>query len=214
LLECSVTFIIIDSSQTPIGKDYAMNLMPKSRSYNMNTNPMDRTNVYPMSEPNGHRQQLTKAEYSPINSSRKLNLLLQRSLRYSYRQRCCGCCPTILCELLFPLILIAILALTRYGTNALVRELNENPNSVPINSDRQQCSQNMNATATLSNDLFTKCFRFPPSYTGRHFGPIIPQPLSNKTNFVFQPMTDEIKILVEHAEKRLKELGCNNTKVW
>jgi hypothetical protein len=167
-----------------------------------------------MSEPRRNGPHLTKAEYSPIGSSRKLTLLLQRSLRYSYRQRCCGCCPTILCELLFPLLLIALLALTRYGTNALVREMNANPGSLPGGLDRPLCSQKMDTTPTLSNDLFEKCFKFPPSYKGNRLTSMNSGPISNKTNLVFQPMTNDTNELVRLAEVRLQEMNCNDTKVW
>ncbi|CAF3761414.1 unnamed protein product, partial [Rotaria sp. Silwood1] len=77
-----------------------------------------------MSQSDTSRQKLIEAEYEPVSSSRKLSLLLQRSLRYSYRQRCCKCCPTILFELLFPIIIILLLALTRYGTNRLAEKQN------------------------------------------------------------------------------------------
>ncbi|CAF0941667.1 unnamed protein product [Adineta steineri] len=195
--------------ETPSDKEQSMYSSSTQHLYHPNN-----TNEYPMSEP--RRQHLTKAEYSPIGSSRKLNLLLQRSLRYSYRQRCCGCCPTILCELLFPLILIALLALTRYGTNALIRELNENPNSTPRNFDRPQCSQNRSATiaTSLSTNSIKNCFKFPPSYKGRGLGFFSPQIVSNTTNFVFQPMTDDTRILVERAKERLKVMNCEHTKVW
>jgi hypothetical protein len=165
-----------------------------------------------MSEPKESRQQLTKPEYSPIGSSRKLNLLLQRSLRYSYRQRCCGCCPTILCELLFPFILIALIALARYGTNTLEKKMNDEPGYRRF--DRPQCSQYMNTTTTLSNDLFTKCFTFPPSYSKHERTPSNTSIIPDKTNLVFQPMTNETKELAERAKERLKEMNCNNTEVW
>jgi hypothetical protein len=192
-----------------------MDSTPKIRSYNLDKNPVHVPNGYPMSPTQNSRQRLTRGEYAPIGSSRKLNLLLQRSFRYSYRQRCCGCCPTILCELLFPLILLAILMLSRYGTNALVRELNDNPDSVPTNSNRAQCSQALNQTATLSKDLFANCFKFPPSYKGRNFIPSDQRTVSNKTNIVFQPKTNDIDQLVLRAEIRLAEMGCDsNTSVW
>jgi hypothetical protein len=175
---------------------------------------MNTTNEYPMSEPKRSHQNLTKVEYSPIGSSRKLNLLLQRSLRYSYRQRCCRCCPTILCELLFPLILIVLLILARYGTNALVKEMNTNPDSIPERLNRPQCSQDMNTSTTLSNDLFKKCFKFPPSYKDRGWTRFHSRIISNKTNIVFQPMTNDINKLVERAQTRLEEMNCNNTKIW
>jgi len=186
-----------------------MNPTWKSGPYNP-----DISNGYPMSEPRRNGPRLTKAEYSPIGSSRKLTLLLQRSLRYSYRQRCCGCCPTILCELLFPLLLIGLLALTRYGTNALVREMNENPDSLPQGFDRPLCSQKMNTTPTLSNDLFEKCFKFPPSYKGNGWTQMGSGLISNKTNLVFQPMTNDTNELVRLAQVRLLEMDCNDTKVW
>ncbi|CAF0851426.1 unnamed protein product [Rotaria sordida] len=38
-----------------------------------------------MSQSDTIRQKLIETEYEPVSSSRKLNLLLQRSVRYSYR---------------------------------------------------------------------------------------------------------------------------------
>ncbi|CAF3905054.1 unnamed protein product [Adineta steineri] len=152
------------------------------------------------SEPRKQHQHVTKAEYSPIGSSRKLNLLLH----------------PILCELLFPLIFIGLLAFTRYDTHAQIREMNENPNYTPRNFNRPQCSQNRSATITtsLSTNSIKNCFKFPPSYKGRGFGPFSSRIVSNTTNFVFQPITDDTKILVEIAKARLKVMNCENTKVW
>ncbi|CAF2736728.1 unnamed protein product [Rotaria sp. Silwood2] len=194
----------------PINEDYTIKVKTKSHSYNLNNNSMDITNEYPMSENPTHHQKLTKTEYSSIGSSHKLNLLLQRSLRYSYRQRCCGCCPTILCEVLFPLIIMALLALARYGSNALIREMNENPNSASTSFGRSLCSQNISTIkTTLSKDLFSKCFKFPPSYK-RHEWPFL---YSNRTNIIFQPMTNETEELVTLAKTRLTKMNCNNTKI-
>jgi hypothetical protein len=185
-----------------------------NRIHNLQEDSMNATNEYSMSKFENHRQHLTQAEYSPIGSSRKLNLLLQRSFRYSYRQRCCGCCPTILCELLFPLLLIVLLVLTRYGTNSLVREMNANPGSTPEFFNRPQCSQNMNIPVTLSNDLLEKCFKFPPSYKERIWPRFNSSAISNTINIVFQPMTNDTNKLVKHAQTRLEEMNCNNTKIW
>lgn len=53
----------------------------------------------------------------PINSIEKVNLLLHRSIRYSYRKRTCHCCPTICCELLLSFLIISLLCLLRYTIN-------------------------------------------------------------------------------------------------
>ncbi|CAF4092876.1 unnamed protein product, partial [Adineta steineri] len=162
-------------------------------------------------EPRKQHQHVTKAEYSPIGSSRKLNLLLQRSFRYSYRQRCCRCCPTIFCELLFPLILIGLVALTRYGTNALFEEMNKNSYSGPRNFDhRSQCSQDQNSTipTSLSTNSIKNCFKFPPSYKQRGY-----RLFYSQTNFIFQPRTNHTNVLVKRAKRRLKKMNCINTKV-
>jgi hypothetical protein len=182
----------------------------QNRVHNLEENLMDNTNEYPMSEPKNSRQNLTNAEYSPIGSSRKVNLLLQRSLRYSYRQRCCRCCPTILCELLFPFILIALLCLARYGTNLLVSEVNEKPDSNSRYFNHPQCSQEMNTSITLSSDSLAKCFKFPPSYKN----PRSPLVVSDTTNIIFQPMTNDIDQLAKRAQKQLAKMNCNNTKLW
>ena len=170
------------------------------------------TGMYAMVELSNTGQHLTKGEYTPIGSSKKLNLLLQRSLRYSYRQRCCGCCPTILCELLFPLVLIALLALVRYGTNALVRELNDNPGKAPPGLDRPLCPYNSSEVKTSSsNELFTKCFAFPPSYKGNIWKSR--QDYSNKTNFIFRPITNDTNELVKWARQRFINMSCLDTDV-
>jgi hypothetical protein len=182
----------------------------QNQIHNQEGNSMNITNEYPTLEPGSHRKQLSKAEYSPIGSSRKLNLLLQRSLRYSYRQRCCGCCPTILCELLFPIILIALVILTRYGMNLLDQKINEDPASFQRYSNHPICPQNMNTSITSSSDLLAKCFKFPPSYKNHQWTTTL---VSNKTNIIFQPMTNHTDQLVERAQKQLEKMNCDN-KVW
>ena len=192
----------------------AIELKPRSRSYKSERNLTDIVDINLTSQDRRDRQQLTKVKYSPIGSSRKLNLLLQRSLRYSYRQRCCGCCPTILCELLFPFIIIALLTLARYGSNAAIREINANPDSIRGSSNRFLCSQDKNTTTTYSRDILRNCFKFPPSYKGRRWMPGNSDVVSNQTNIIFQPMTNETKELVTLAENRLAIMNCNNTKIW
>ncbi|CAF1113916.1 unnamed protein product [Adineta steineri] len=161
-------------------------------------------NEYSMSEPREQHPHVTKTEYSPIGSSRKLKLLLQRSLRYSYRQRCCRCCPTILCELLFPFILIGLLALIRYVANA------------HKNLYHHQCSQNRDTTITtsLSADLIKNCFKFQPYDESDGFMFWYLEIFSRITNFVFQPITNDTNVLVERAKTRLKNINCTNIKVW
>ncbi len=147
---------------------------------------------------------LTQTEYSPIGSSKKLNLLLQRSFRYSRRQRCCRCCPTILCELLFPIILMILLLLARYGTNELIKSLNDNPY---MNYPR--CSQDSNTSTTSSKDIMGKCFQFPPSYEATRFSPGV----SNRTNIIFHPVTNDTDQLVQHAQARLRMMNCMNINI-
>jgi hypothetical protein len=166
-----------------------------------------------MSQIDTLRQRLITAEYEPVSSSRKLNLLLQRSVRYSYRQRCCKCCPTILCELLFPFVIIVLLLLSRYGINKLSDELNNNDGTVPGTFGQRPCSENIDTPPTSSNDIFAKCFKFPPSYGGGSWGTYDPTGVSNKTNFVFQPITDDVQELVKLADARLSEMKCDTTTV-
>jgi hypothetical protein len=158
------------------------------------------------------RQPLIKAEYEPVSSSRKLNLLLQRSVRYSYRQRCCNCLPTILCELLFPIILILLLGLARYGINRLDAEINKNNNTIPGPLDQRPCSQALNTPPSSSNDMFIKCFKFPPRFKS-DWNPVIPEDISNRTNFLFQPDRIDVNELSQLAKNRLDEMDCNNTEV-
>jgi hypothetical protein len=175
---------------------------------------MDNSTEYVISEADKSRQHLTKGEYSPIGSTRKINLLFQRSFRYSYRKRSCKCCPTILCELLFPIILIALLALIHFGANVRLKKMKENPDSVLRGLNRRPYSQNINPTTTLSNDLLKKCFKFPPSYQRRRSISLKSETISNRINLVFHPMANETQQLVTRAKKRLKQINCNNTKVW
>ena len=178
-----------------------------NRVHNIEDNSTTSTNEYPMLETKSYqKQRLTNVEYCPINSSSKLKLLLQRSLRYSYRQRCCRCIPTILCELLFPLILMILITLARYGTNALDKEIKKDPTSIPTNFNHPQCSQDMNKSITLSKDLLTKCFQFPSSYKHDSF-------ISHSTNIIFQPKTNYTNQLVQHAKARLTDMNCSFTQV-
>ncbi|CAF1375172.1 unnamed protein product, partial [Rotaria sordida] len=149
----------------------------------------------------------------PVSSSRKLNLLLQRSVRYSYRQRCCKCCPTILCELLLPIIIILLLILNRYGINRLAEKQNTDGN-LPGSFSKHPCSQDINIPPTSSNDIFTNCFKFPPSYNGGRWGSHSHDDVSNKTNIVFEPNRTDINELVQRATTRLATMKCNNTNVW
>jgi hypothetical protein len=167
-----------------------------------------------MSHTDTIREALLKTEYDPVSSPRKLNLLLQRSVRYSYRQRCCKCCPTILCELVFPIVLILLLILTRYGINRLADEINNNDGTLPGTFNQHPCSQNINTPPTSSNDLFAKCFKFPPSYGGGTWSAFDPTDVSNSTNIVFEPDRADIKELVQLAATRLAVMKCDNTKVW
>jgi len=168
----------------------------------------------PMSHSDTIREALLKTEYDPVSSPRKLNLLLQRSVRYSYRQRCCKCCPTILCELVFPIVLIILLILSRYGINRLAEEINNNDGTLPGTFNQHPCSQNMNTPPTSSNDIFAKCFKFPPSYGGGIFSGFDPTDVSNATNIIFEPDRADIKELVQLAATRLAAMKCDNAKVW
>ncbi|CAF1197235.1 unnamed protein product, partial [Adineta steineri] len=168
------------------------------------------------SEPRKQHQHVTKAEYSPIGSSRKLNLLLHRSLRYSYRQRYCRCCPTILCELLLPLILIGLLALTRHETEALFEWIDKSSLSASRSSYHSRCPQNRNTTITtnLSTDSIKICFKFQPCYEGHRVRFCLSETAVSITNFVFRPITNDTNVLVERAKTRLKNMNCTNIKVW
>ena len=137
-----------------------------------------------------------------IRSPAKLNLLLQRSWKYSYRQRCCRCCPTILCELLFPLLLMVLLVLTRYGTNAAMKKINENPSS-PLH--RPRCAKDANTSMVSSKDLLSKCFQYPPRYWKTN--------ASEKINMIIQPMTNETNDFLQHARNRLRAMNCTDVQI-
>ncbi|CAF1529708.1 unnamed protein product, partial [Adineta steineri] len=157
------------------------------------------------------RQPLIKTEYEPVSSSQKLHLLIQRSVRYSYRQRCCKCCPTVLFELLFPTILIILLLLTRYGINQLAAQTETDDGTLPGTFTQHPCSQNITTPPTSSNDIFTRCFKFPPSYRGSSFGSSEPYEVSNLTIIVFEPDTPDVQELVKLASMRLLTMRCDQT---
>jgi hypothetical protein len=157
----------------------------------------------------------TKVEYEPLGSSRKLALLLLRSFRYSYRQRCCQCCPAILCEFLLPIIVLGLLILSRYGANSFLEFMNNSNNTKGLSIVGRQCPQDLNTPSTSSNDLFAKCFQFPPSYEKSAIQNLLGSyTIPNKTNLIFQPITADVNELVGLASKRLSEIHCPNTKVW
>ncbi|CAF3912977.1 unnamed protein product, partial [Adineta steineri] len=201
----------IDLLEAPIDKEHTMDSSLKLGSYESIN-----TNEYSILEPRKQHQRVTKTEYSPIGSSRKLNLLLQRSLRYSYRQRCCRCCPTILCELLFPLILIGLLALIRHEAKALFERINEDSPSFSTNLYRLRCPQIENTTITtsLSTDSIEHCFKFQPCYGHRELRICLSDTALAINNFVFQPATNDTNVLVERAKTRLENMNCTNIKVW
>lgn len=181
-----------------------------------NTNDLYRTTIelQSMSRQNDTMQRpLIKAEYERVSSSRKLNLLLQRSVRYSYRQRCCNCCPTILCELLFPIVIIALLGLGRYGINRLDIEMKKNNNTAPGPMSQRPCSQALDTLPVSSNDLFVTCFKFPPRYGDRDWGSYNPDEITNRTNFVFEPDRPDIVELGKLAQQRLSAMNCTQTTV-
>ncbi|CAF3016842.1 unnamed protein product, partial [Rotaria sp. Silwood2] len=166
-----------------------------------------------MSQSDITRQKLIEPDYEPVSSSRKLNLLRQRSARYSYRQRCCKCCPAILCELLFPITIILLLTLTRYGLNRLAEKQNNHEN-LPGAFSKSLCSQEINTPPTSSNDIFSNCFKFPPSYKGGRWSSHTLDDVSNKTNIVFEPNRTDVNELVQRATIRLAAMKCNNTNIW
>jgi hypothetical protein len=166
-----------------------------------------------MSQMNTNRQQLIKSDYQPINSSHKLRLLLTRSLRYSYRQRCCSCCPTILCEILFPLIIIGILCSIRFGINKLEVEISSNSGSASSAFNKHPCSQTIDNVPVSSKDIFRRCFKFPPSYGDRSFTGRYTY-VSNYTDLIFQPISPDVRELVERAEQRLKAMNCTMARAW
>ena len=81
----------------------------------------------------------------------KLALLLQRAFRYSYREKCCGYCPTILCKLFFPLLLRFILLFVRYASNALTSDFVHNStNTFPEFFNERRCSQDLDQIVQLA----------------------------------------------------------------
>lgn len=165
-----------------------------------------------MSQPETIRKPLIKTDCEPVNSSHKLKLLLQRSARYSYRQKCCGLCPNILCEILFPIILIVLLGLARFGINKLNDQVNKPGSGPPDPTMGTPCSQNASLPPISSNDIFKKCFQFPPRYADRWFGD--DYNVSNQTNIIFEPAGAETDELVNLARARLQQMDCSSTDVW
>ena len=123
----------------------------------------------------------------------KLALLLQRAFRYSDREKCCGYCSTILCELFFRLLLLFILLFVRYASNALTSDFTHNStNTFPEFFNGRRCSQDLDQIARSSN----RCFRNSP------------------TNLVFQPKNEQIVQLAKLAQKKLNESNCDGIRVW
>jgi hypothetical protein len=98
---------------------------------------------------------------------------------------------------------MVLLVLTRYGSNELLKTLDKDS---PPYFNRPRCSQNTSTSMTSSNDIMEKCFQFPPSYKKS-------SPVSNKTNIIFHPMTNDTDQLVQHAQRRLEKMDCTNIKI-
>ncbi|CAF1358637.1 unnamed protein product [Didymodactylos carnosus] len=150
-----------------------------------------------------------------VTSSKKLSLLLHRTLTYSYRQRCCSCIPYILCEILFPLLMIIILALTRWGTNGALNSASEtglvgggsgnNSNQMTSLNQFVECPQS-ESKSVLSTKLLSTCFEFPENFLTQN------DSSSSTTSFIFQPKNDEIDELVKLGKEYLEKISCiNNT---
>ena len=167
-----------------------------------------------MSQPETFCQNLTKDDYESPSSSRKLALLLQRSFRYSYRQRCCTFFPTIICEFLFPIMVLGLLILSRYGSNKLLQHLNKS-NMTEISTIPRQCSSDLNIPSASSHDLFAECFKFSSSDKKSYIQNLLNLfGKQSETNLVFQPITADVNELVNRASKRLLQMNCPETKVW
>ena len=161
----------------------------------------------------GH-EKLVLPQCKPIGACRKLALLLQRSLRYSYRKRTCRCIPHIILELLLPLMTMSTLLLFRYGSNELTLLLaDRNGTRATLISDNS-CSQDLNAPFISSNDISAKCFEFPPSYKRLSFLSSRRQPTSPlPTAMIFQPEITDVIELGVLALKRLGKMNCATNEV-
>ena len=123
----------------------------------------------------------------------KLALLLQRAFRYSYREKCCGYCSTIHCELFFRLLLLFILLFVLYASSALTSDFAHNStNTFPEFFNGRHCSHDLDQIDRSSK----RCFRNSP------------------TNLVFQPKNDQIVQLAGLAQKKLNESSCDWIRVW
>lgn len=161
----------------------------------------------------GH-ERLLLPQCKPIGAFRKLALLLQRSLRYSYRKRTCRCIPHIIVELFVPLVTMSTLLLFRYGSNELTLLLaDRNGTRATLISDNS-CSQDLNAPFVSSNDISAKCFEFPPSYKRFSFLSSHPNPTSPlPTAMIFQPETIDVIELGVLALQRLGKMNCGANEV-
>lgn len=167
-------------------------------------------NSYPTSSLYRMNQPLIKSEHQPVGSGRKLGLLLQRSARYSYRDRCCKCCPTIICELLIPIILILFLLLSRFSVNLLNKEINRNPDQFPSNK-KASCSLDINQTSVSAADLMANCFNFSQIFRETTIFSSVPGNINS--HFIFHPNSTDIHQLVTLAQDQLTQLGCLNVSV-
>ena len=152
-----------------------------------------------------------KVKKSPVRSAEKLQLLLQRSVRYSYRKRCCWCCPTILCEMLIPTLFIILFVYSWFSVNDTVRKLH---GSHPVFMSTNQpavCSQNLTVPPTSSDEIRAKCFRFPSDYIADVFrfssnDRVVP------IDFIFQPISNDTLALAQRARQKLIGMGCGHVQ--
>lgn len=157
-------------------------------------------------------QNAGEAEKLPAHSAQKMQLLLQRSVRYSYRERCCRCLPTILCEMLIPILVIILFGLNWFLANKALNEMQEQKQKLMSTDDPSMCPQNFSFPTTSSNDILAKCFRFPSDYISdryRSYASDEPDPI----DLVFQPISNDTITLAQQARQKLSEMGCDHIRV-
>ena len=149
-------------------------------------------------------------EHEPIGNIRKITLLLQRSLRYSYRQRCCGCLPNICLEVLCSFVTISVLLLARYGTMQLKNVTERDNKTQKIFFEQPKCSQEIIPSSISTNDRLKKCLEFPPAY--KTFSSAASLNISGIV-LNFRPKTSDTNQLETLAERFLSKLNCRDVIV-
>lgn len=142
---------------------------------------------------------------SPVGSAEKLKILLQRSARYSYRQRYCRCCPIVIGELIIPVLIIIVIYLSRQKYDIFIEEFVKQSRNQTSLDDSSMCSSNLTSPLLSSKEMLTKCFRFPLDY--------VQNTPTFDIDMILQPISNDTLTLAEQARQKLIEMGCLHVRI-